>query len=284
MRRAFTMIELLTVMAIMAMLGVAATGGYAALQRGMRERAAVAAASALLRSAKERAAVDRVPTAVFCYNKLLREANATSDEGAVVVGVMTAIRRAGRLSFVGGNFLYDEFGDLEHGESFEVLSDKKELSTDGMQHTTADLEKRAGIRLWRFPTSASMEYSIVADAVWLDDSRSEVLFSGANGGSTNCLMGAYYNLKKSRHEPSWKVGTPYAFEIGELQLPHGFIFGESGIPSTVGGIEVVKKILFNPEDDTDESVVVSMTRTDASGAARVHEPAGTATSSESKNL
>ena len=114
------MIELLTVMAIMAMLGVAASSGYASLQRGMRERAAVAGASALLKAAKERAAVDRVPTAVFCYNRLLKDASAEQDGNAVVVGVMTAIRRTGRISYIRGKYLYDEFGDLDL--TYEALS------------------------------------------------------------------------------------------------------------------------------------------------------------------
>ena len=96
-RAGFTLIELLVVVGIMGMLGVAATGGYAALQRGMEERSAVAVAAALLRSAQERAHVDRLPTVVFCYNRLVK-APTGEDENGVAVGVMTAIRRAGRLS------------------------------------------------------------------------------------------------------------------------------------------------------------------------------------------
>ena len=79
MKKAFTLLELLVVVAIMAMLGVASSGGYNALVRGMKERGAVASASALLRSAKERALIDRVPTVVFCYNRMLREAGGTED-------------------------------------------------------------------------------------------------------------------------------------------------------------------------------------------------------------
>ena len=77
MRRAFTLMELMVVVGIMAFLGLAATNGYNALQRGMAERGAVDAASAILKAAKERAQVDRVPTAVFCYNRMLREAGAS---------------------------------------------------------------------------------------------------------------------------------------------------------------------------------------------------------------
>lgn len=284
-RRAFTLIELLTVMSIMAMLGVAATAGYAALQRGMRERAAIAGVSALFRSAKERAAVDRVPTAVFCYNKMLRQANEKTGENAEVVGVVTAIRRAGRISFLRGKFLYDEFGDLEQSGGFEVLCDDEDLSPDGTVHNPSDLQDHAGMRLWKFPTSSSeMEYSIVADAVWLDTSQTVAIFSDASsGGETNCLMGAFYDLGRSQHKPNWKVGTAYGFEIGEIQLPKGFIFG-SKIPTDSSRIELEKAYVFDPESSGDIAVDVYTTRPDTGGRPQKFKKAGQATSEETKGL
>ena len=284
-RRAYTLIELLTVMSIMAMLGVAATAGYAALQRGMRERAAIAGASALFRSAKERAAVDRVPTAVFCYNKMLRQANEKTGENAEVVGVVTAIRRAGRISFLRDKFLYDEFGDLEQSGGFEVLCDDEDLSPDGTVHNSSDLQDHAGMRLWKFPTSSSeMEYSIVADAVWLDTSQTVAIFSDASsGGETNCLMGAFYDLGRSQHKPNWKVGTAYGFEIGEIQLPKGFIFG-SKIPTDSSRIELEKVYVFDPESSGDIAVDVYTTRPDTGGRPQKFKKAGQATSEETKGL
>ena len=71
-KRGFTLVELMLVVGIMAFLGVAATSGYNALQRGMAERGATAVASGILKAAKERALVDRVPTMVFCYNRMVR--------------------------------------------------------------------------------------------------------------------------------------------------------------------------------------------------------------------
>lgn len=278
--RGFTMIELLTVMAIMAMLGVAASSGYASLQRGMRERAAVAGASALLKAAKERAAVDRVPTAVFCYNRLLKDASAEQDGNAVVVGVMTAIRRTGRISYIRGSYLYDEFGDLDL--TYEALSSDERYSTDGETHSSSELEKRSGMRLWRFPTTEEMKYSLVADAVWCDASMTETLFSGGGAeGMTNILMSAFYNLGRSKYEASWKVGDAYAFEIGEIRLPHGFIFG-SKVPSDVTRDELVDVMLFDPESETDESVEVWSTKPNASGVPAKFKKAGTATSDEAK--
>ena len=181
MRRGFTLMELMVVVGIMAFLGVAATNGYNALQRGMAERGAVDAASALLKAAKERAMVDRVPTAVFCYNRMLREAS--DDANAVVVGEAVAIRRAGRISRVQGSYLYDEFGDLDR--SYDRLQ-------SGQQ---SDLQGRKGMRLWRFDDRRmnQMQYSVVADAVFDDDNMPGVSFMPwgdqlAGGGTSSSNM------------------------------------------------------------------------------------------------
>ena len=281
MRRAFTMIELLTVMAIMGLLGIAASAGYSSMQRGIRERSAVAGASALLKAAKERAAVDRVPTAVFCYNKLIRDANASRDDNAVVVGVMTAVRRYGRISYIRSNYLYDEFNDLDL--TYEALSDDGDCSTDGETHSEADLAKRTGMRLWKFPTSDTMEYSIVADAVWCTEMPETVFSLGAAGGETNVVMSAFYNLKRSRHEPSWKVGDAYAFEIGEIQLPNGFIFGDK-VPNQVGAIELVDVMRFDPESAEDKTVEVWSTKPGSGGSPQKFKSAGRATSDENRTM
>lgn len=274
MRKGFTLIELLVVMAIMAMLGVAATGGYNALVRGMNERSAVAAASALLRSAKERAAVDRVPTAVFCYNKLVKDTSGAEDENAVVVGVMVAIRRSGRITTVANSLLYDEFGDLDL--VYESTDDQSEL------------DKRRGMKLYRFPpkTGGSMRYSIVADAVYkkdMDSRLSAYLFS--IGKTTNVCGSAFYNLNQSRHEPTaWKAGSPYAFEMGELQLPYGFIFEGTSIPTDVTTISEPRVIYFDPNEDQVPTIDIYSTRPDASGMPKKWRKAGTASADEDRTV
>ncbi len=95
---------------------------------------------------------------------------------------------------------------------------------------------------------------------------------------------AFYNLNKSSHEPSeWKAGTPYAFEIGELQLPYGFIFGTS-IPSDVSSISTPTVIYFDPVDDSDEPIEVNSTKPDESGTPKFWRKAGTASSDEGKTV
>ena len=249
----------------MALLGVASTGGYHALVRGMNERGAVAGASAVLRGAKERAFVDRVPTAVFCYNRMLREAGGSEQANAVVVGEMVAIRRAGRVSAASGDLIYDEFGDFS---GLNVSDDKQELKKSG------------GRRLYRFGGGdmTEMRYSIVAEDGFRDDSVQIYSFTR---GYTNIEVCAYVNLKKSDREPSaWKAGHAYGFEFAKLQLPAGFIFG-SDIPTQAGKITAPKVIYFDPEEDSKPSVEVWATRPSAGGNLEKFRKAGEARADDS---
>lgn len=267
-RSAFTLLELLVTMGIMSMLGIAATGGYHALVRGMTERGVTAAGSAVLRAARERAAIDRSNVAVFCYNRLLRAPNVQADEPGVAVGVITAVRRVGRLSGVSGNFLYDEFADLE--QTYET------------EDSAADLGKRKGMRLYKFTNAemSRMEYSIVADATYLDENSNVYLPS--EDKSTNSWMGAFYNLKQSDYEPSqWKAGDAYGMAFLEVQLPEGYIFGQS-IPSEVGRIEIYDKpIIFNPRVESVKTADIWLSKPDASGQPKAWKKIGIAKSDDS---
>lgn len=249
----------------MALLGVASTGGYHALVRGMSERGAVAGAAAVLRGAKERAMIDRVPTAVFCYNRMLREAGGTEQANAVVVGEMVAIRRAGRVSDARGDYIYDEFGDF---------------SGLGVSDDTQELRNSGGRRLYRFGGGdmTDMRYSIVAEKGYRDDSVHIFSFTR---GSTNMSVCAYYNLKKSDREPSaWKAGHAYGFEFATMQLPAGFIFG-SDIPPQAGKITAPKVLYFDPEEDDKPSVEIWATRPSAGGNLEKFRKAGEARADDS---
>lgn len=279
MKKGFTLLELLTVVAIMALLGTASVGGYAAMQRGIRERGAVATASALLRAAKERAAIDRVPTAVICYNKMINEGNAEEDEAAVVVGVMTAIRRSGRITKAAGKLLYDEFGDLDR--TYTVWSDDGELSSDKESHSLDDLELGPGMRLYKFPTGNNMEYSLISSRVWCTEQNKVYLFS--DGQYTNCLMSAFYDKQSSSYQPKWQFGDAYAFEFGEVQLPHGMTIGQQ-VPTKMSDVASPTIIVFDPDSDADKKVEIYSVRMSPTGKAEKFTKAGEASSDEEKKL
>lgn len=277
-RRGFTLMELMVVVGIMTFLGLAATNGYNALQKGIAERGAVDAASALLKAAKERALVDRVPTAVFCYNRMLRDSS--DNENAVVVGEAVAIRRAGRITKVKGKYLYDEFGDLER--SYDSTTKESEL-TD-----------RKGMRLWRFDDRrmSRMQYSVVADGVYYDDDIGgawsfmpwgDRLSSSAGGGNSATQLVvtacAFYDLGTSScPPPSWQVGNGYGFEFQRLRLPDGFLFGSS-VPSQVGQISETGAFFFDPAQyANNEQIDIWACMLNAGGTPVAHHRAGTASS------
>ena len=262
--------ELMVVVGIMAFLGLAATNGYNALQRGIAERGAVDAASALLRAAKERACVDRVPTAVFFYNRMIRGAQGANGEevNAIVVGEAVAVRRAGRITYAESGYLADEFGDFGN---YDVVD-------------SGALQSRRSMRLWRInDVGEDLDYAYVSDAVCrLDLPNAYSFMPWADGavGQSNYVIQAEAFLKKSGID--FKVGDGYGFEFQTLRLPDGFIF-EKTMPSKVGVIERVKTVFFRPTDhSSDKEVDVNACRIDASGMPKYDHRAGTATSEEGK--
>ena len=305
-RRAFTLIELMVVVGIMAFLGVAATGGYNALQRGMAERGATAVATSLLQAAKERALVDRSPAVVFCFNRMLRKA--TDDDPAIYVGEAVAVRRAGRITRVQGKFLFDEFADLCN--SYDVEEDQGALA------------ERRGMKLWRFDDRemSDMRYSIVADAVfrtqvqgvsfeeWSNGLAGTAPTGGGSSGSKGQNVGqnigvnqgsssfmidcyAFYNLNQSAFEPSgWTIGDGYGFEFANVQLPHNYIFSSGNLPTEVGDVRFVKAIYFDVQQSStmgqstsDDTIDVYHCRPGAGGGVQTRK-AGTAGSKETTTI
>ena len=270
-RQGFTLLELLVVVGIMGMLGVAAMNGYSQLKRGMADRGAVAVAATLLRAAQERAHVDRQPTVVFCYNRLLKAPTGVDDNG-VAVGVMTAIRRAGRISNVKGDLLFDEFADLD--TTYESVTSKDEAKKGG------------GRRLFKFPggTVSKMEYSLVSDRVYSSDSAELLtLFSDR---ATNLFASAFCDKGGSRHAPSdsWSVGDGYGFEFAEMQLPRGYIFGKD-VPHQTGDISGIEVLHFDPDSESSTAVTIYRTVPNASGyPTAVGNPAGRASAKSEEAL
>ena len=110
MKRAFTLLELLVVITIMAIMGSLAVSGYRQMRRGMEERSVVQNVNQFMRSAYQRAQIDRQAVGIYFWNETLQEASA--NKSLVVVGKAIAVRRSGRITNVQGGYLYDEFGDL----------------------------------------------------------------------------------------------------------------------------------------------------------------------------
>lgn len=268
MKKGFTLLELLMVVSIMAFLGIASAGSYSALTRGIKERGALAVASATLRAAKERALIDRIPTAVVYYNKTIKEA--TDDENAVVVGVMTSISRFGRITRTQGDLLFDEFADLEMPYINQGVSETEDLVYDAS--ALSDRDQCGGRRLYKFgDKNETGKYSIVAEKPFIEEENYPYeLVVGANGGSkwqqsTNVFLISAYVIQDKR-TASWSVGDAYGFEFGEIQLPHGFVFRDCPILNEIGSGES-RTIYYNPENlDESQKLSIGFTAPDASGS------------------
>ena len=68
-RAAFTLVELLVVIGIMAVLATISIAGYNAASRGMSDRGVIQATASILQIAKQTCELDRVPTKVLFLNR-----------------------------------------------------------------------------------------------------------------------------------------------------------------------------------------------------------------------
>lgn len=248
MRKAFTLIELLTVMMIMGLMGTAAIGGYRAMQRGMEERGVMQNANAVIRATYQRAQIDRQPTAIFFWNETLR--GATADENEVVVGRAVAVRRHGRLTNVIGSKLVDEFGDLNLAYP---LSDDEDDEDSGSASSAKDLMYLYPLdNLSAIAGGGSLKRSQVRTRIANADER--LLFltgskSSTGGGEDDAdanVVPAYAFEMEESGGVQWKPGMAYGFEFARLELPVGYIFGTDYSRSADNPIRPAGTLVFKP--------------------------------------
>lgn len=231
--RAFTLVELLVTMGLMAMLASIAIVGYYSAVRGMTERGAKQDVTSLVRLAQQRALVDEVPTAVFLMNQKLRNDNLDTGEAERIVGIAVAVRMAGRISMIKNNILIDEYS--EWATSFP--SDTSSSSQRGTMRLYRMVDASSGT------ASDSQCYSDVDDFVTKVDLNVEELLMAGVQTNQNLFV---YGFKK-RSGAAWNVGDPYGFEIASVQLPAGYVFGGGTIPTVVGDVKPAKHFYFFPD-------------------------------------
>jgi type II secretory pathway pseudopilin PulG len=232
-------VELLVVMGLMGALATISTSGYYAVVRGMEERGALSAATGVIRAAQQRARIDRVPTAIYFYNELVEAES--SDEFAKAQGVAVAVRMGGRISWVSGARLYDEFADL--GAIYGVPD--PENPRDDSQISTV-----SGMRLYKMANlnANKLDYTLVGSQVVLGGSQEQHFIGWAQSDRERELpMYAFVKHKDDDGNAQWKTGDAYALEFATVRLPVGYVFGNQ-YPTTVGEpIKSIKTVTFDPE-------------------------------------
>lgn len=276
-KRGFTLVELLVVMALFGALATISTSGYYAVVRGMEERGAISAASGIARAAQQRARIDRVPTALYLYNELVKAES--GDDDAKVQGVAIAVRMGGRISMVArsGSCLCDEFTDLK--DIYGLIDEDNPTSSD--KASSSD-----GMRLYQMPqridgTIQELDYSVVASSVVLyeHDGEKNVSLSGNaldERGKNGIPMYAFVKSSSDNGKADWKNGDAYAFEFASVRLPVGYYFGYGSKPDTPKNadtpVKPVKVVLFSPYSSENEldsaasSIEIYTDRPNKSGA------------------
>lgn len=245
-KRAFTLVELLVVVGIIATMATVSVGSYFSVVRGMADRGALAAATSVISLAQERARIDMVPTVVYFYNELVQSRDESKGTETVVAGVAIAVRRAGRLTRVNGDFLGDEFADLDetYGLNPERNSDKGDT-----------------FRLYRFNFS-KLEYSSVLSEVFADPIDNEKYlverpvnrgFRAADGDNEDVNEIISYAFKVKDGNASWRAGDAYGYEFAKVRLPDNYIFGTQ-VPDVESPIKVVSTVIKCRPDSTASSL------------------------------
>ena len=224
MRKAFTLLELLVVVGIMGLLGTVSIGAYRAVVRGMEERGAIQNASQFVHAALHRAMIDRQPTAIYFWNETLR--GSSDDENEIVVGKAVAVRRAGRISGVDGEYLYDEFADLNRTYTVTDNPDGSGMYLYQLD-AAGDENGFRRSRVYESVHKGNLTEVYLMDPV--DNSGAQA--AGALQAPTdNGKLEVYGFIKQNgggSGSPSWEIGDAYGFEFQSMELPKNFIFGSS---------------------------------------------------------
>ena len=275
-KRAFTLVELLVVIGLMGALATISTGGYYAVVRGMEERGALSSATGIIRAAQQRARIDRVPTAIYFYNELVEPE--TADDYAKSQGVAVAVRMGGRISWISGNRLYDEFADLGVVYGVPDPDDPRDDSK---------ISNVAGMRLYKMAklNETKLDYTLVGSRVVLGGIQEQHFIGWAQGDNEKELpMYAFVKHKNDNGSAQWKVGDAYAFEFATIRLPVGYIFGNQYPTTASDPIKNVKTVTFDPEktgEALEFTIDVRALRTGSGGAMQVQQVGTTKTDATS---
>ena len=217
MRRAFTLLELMVVVAIMAALATLSVNGYRALTKGMKDRSALVAVQTLVDAARQRAEIDRKPMFVFFYDELLTKENESKGTDLVGHGVAIAVRPISRITAVDGNeYFCDEFGDLD-----QVYASTEQLDSD----ISVGAKDGSAMRLYKMDDGTSVDVSPTVARRMLSATYIITGDASTDGeeGERQIVSCAFRRISGG----TFRVGDMYGGEFASVVLPDGYYFGTS---------------------------------------------------------
>lgn len=248
-RRGFSLLELLAVMSIMAMLSTLAVTSYFGAIRGMASRGAKKHFQNTLLLARQRACIDGARVSLMAFN----EVGSYESDGATVkewVPSYVVCKELGRVSFVSGNYLFDEFSDL------------KQLFGTAPDGESSDIGRVGGIRLYNLTSGFwTLVKPFVAQRS-VGGSNSKLMYSGL----THSFKA--YSFEKqtgagsqSAGTGTWKVGDAYGVEVAPIQtLPKGFTFDQLSQNASA-----VHYVTFEPDGSVKQAKTFTIQGSKAAG-------------------
>ena len=260
MRRGFTLLELLVVMAIMGMMATASIASYRAMRQGMEEGAVVRNASQFVRLAYQRSKIDMVPVNVYFWNETTKEESDMSPLS--VYGRAVAVRKLGRITAKDGQKLLDEFGDLE------VYGCKDEDGKLDAQST--DYQSDSGTWLYRVNgDEQNFQRTLVSRFTVPSTDTNIRMISYPQTEAKEITSYGYFILPDDKGGVDWKKGDAYGLEFGDFSLPQRYIFGNTFSTSVANPNTEVKVMNFNPlggNDGGSQTIDIGAIRPNAQGA------------------
>ena len=262
-RAAFTLVELLVVIGIMAVLATISVAGYSAASRGMADRGVIQSTVSILRVAQQTCEIDRVPTKVLFFNRRISDASSDNDSTRYQ-GTAIAIKQAGRISISPShvnNMLVDEFADwnqsypMKGSENspgmrlYRMKADDESKDIDGCSVMVKPFVKHYELSEYMVQSATTMSTWCSRHRRTASDNRPQGASSSYVDNGNNYVWGFEASSAGggSLSVGAWEVGDPYGVEIARIDLPKGYIFGSSAPSGDRLVSASVREVHFNPE-------------------------------------
>lgn len=203
--------ELLAVMAVMALLTTLSVTSYFGAVRSMTRRSAIKHLVNTLLLARQRACMENSRISVMIFNDIVG-INQTDVTPSYVL-----CKEIGRISFVKGDRLADEFFEIE--KIFGVTSYGPSYK-GSLRLYNLDEGKWSDVYPWVEPYELTDRRSASGNPYMSASER-------VNGYSLNCFSFRINPNVQHNNPASWEIGDPYGIEAGPMgALPRNFWFAQ----------------------------------------------------------